>query len=66
MGRAKAEFGGNHLLQDVNDDQFVERVRSGHPAQNPLDGGGHESRESAGSAENRAQNSGDVGVHYAG
>ena len=58
-------MGINHPLQDVESEHFVARVRSGQLAQNPLDVGGHESRESAGGAENRAQNSGDVGVHDA-
>ena len=65
VGRDKAEMGINHPLQDVESEHFVARVRSGQLAQNPLDVGGHESRESAGGAENRAQKSGDVGVHDA-
>ena len=64
VGCGKAELGINHPLQDVNSDQFVERVRSGKPAQNPLDVGGHETRENGVGEENRAQNSGDVGVRY--
>ena len=64
VGRGKAELGINHPLQDVNGEQFVERVRSGEPAQNPLDVGGHETRENGVSGENRAQKSWDVGVRY--
>ena len=64
VGHSKAELAVKHPLQDVDGNQFVERVRSGKPAQNPLDVGGHESRENGGSGENRPQNPGDVGVRY--
>ena len=64
VGRGKAEWAVNHPLQDVNSEQFVERVRSGEPAQNPLDVGGHETRQNGVGEENRTQNPGDVGVRY--
>ena len=56
-------MGVNHPLQDVNSDDFVARTGSGLRAENPLDGGGHESRESAVGVQDRAKNTGDVGVH---
>ncbi len=64
VGLGKAELAVNHPLQDVNGNEFVERVRSGKPAQNLLDVGGHETQENGVSEENRAQKSGDVGVRY--
>ena len=64
VGRAKAELGINHPLQDVNGNQFVERVRSGEPARDLLDVGGHETRQNGVGEENRGQKSGDVGVRY--
>ena len=42
-GRSKAEMAVKGPLPDVNGEQSVERVRSGHSVHNPLDGGGHAS-----------------------
>ena len=39
----KAEMGGKGPLLDVISERLVERVRSGHLPQTPLDGGGHAS-----------------------
>ena len=64
VGRGKAELGINHPLQDANSNQFVERVRSGEPARNSLDVGGHETLENGVGEENRTQNPGAVGVRY--
>ncbi len=64
VGLGKADLAVNHPLQDVNRNQFVERVRSGEPARNLLDVGGHETLENGVGEENRTQKSCDVGVRY--